>query len=285
MPAAAATRAAERAHAPCPATQEKDGTITNNQRINGAIPTIRLALDRGARAVILMSHLGRPDGQPNPSMTLLPVAERLQELMGTPVKFVPACTGPDVEDACANPKHGSVILLENLRFNVEEEGKGIRHEAGCPGAKARRAPPVQAARARRTRSMRPHAHSSPRLAQCEKKAPSKGAACEKFKPKEGEVDAFRASLAKLADVYVNDAFGTAHRAHSSMVGLAGKVPCACGLLVKKELEAFSNVLDPAKVQRPTGGRLCCRRCPDSIAPWGRPSRSACRRFICVICDL
>ena len=91
-----------------------------------------------------MSHLGRPDGQPNPSMTLLPVAERLQELMGTPVKFVPACTGPDVEDACANPKHGSVILLENLRFNVEEEGKGIRHEAGCPGAKARRAPPVQA---------------------------------------------------------------------------------------------------------------------------------------------
>ncbi len=90
----------------------------------------------------------------------------------------------------------------------------------------------------------------PRLAQCEKKAPSKGAACEKFKPKEGEVDAFRASLAKLADVYVNDAFGTAHRAHSSMVGLAGKMPCACGLLVKKELEAFSNVLDPAKVQRP-----------------------------------
>ena len=111
------------------------------------------------------------------------------------------------------------------------------------------------ARARRTRSLRPHAHSLPRLAQCEKKAPSKGAACEKFKPKEGEVDAFRASLAKLADVYVNDAFGTAHRAHSSMVGLAGKVPCACGLLVKKELEAFSNVLDPAKVEPPDFGNL------------------------------
>ena len=111
------------------------------------------------------------------------------------------------------------------------------------------------------------------------------AALQSWAPKEGEVDAFRASLAKLADVYVNDAFGTAHRAHSSMVGLAGKMPCACGLLVKKELEAFSNVLDPAKVQRPTGGRWCCRRCPDSIAPWGRPSRSACRRFICVIYDL
>ena len=101
-----------------------------------------------------MSHLGRPDGQPNPSMTLLPVAERLQELMGTPVKFVPAFTGPDVEDACANPKHGSVILLENLRFNVEEEGKGIRHEAGCPGAKARRAAPLQAARARAAHAAR-----------------------------------------------------------------------------------------------------------------------------------
>lgn len=200
--------------------QDKDGSITNNQRIQGAIPTIRLALEKGAKAVILMSHLGRPDGKPNQSMTLKPVADRLGELMEKPVTFLGSATGVDTEAACANPATGSIIVLENLRWNLEEEGKGIDHEEGCPGAK------------------------------CEKKSPSKGEKCTKTKATADEVAAFRASLAKLGDVFVNDAFGTAHRAHSSMVGMKGLMPCVAGLLVSKELEAFSNVLDADKVQRP-----------------------------------
>merc|ERR1712216_1011061 len=100
------------------------------------------------------------------------------------------------------------------------EGKGIEHEEGCPGCK------------------------------CEKKAPSKGAKCCKIKATEEETVAFRSSLCKLGDVYVNDAFGTAHRAHSSIVGMQGKMPCLSGLLVAKELEAFSQVIDSDKVQRP-----------------------------------
>merc|ERR1719331_3693099 len=167
-----------------------------------------------------MSHLGRPDGTPQPSMTLKPVAEKHGELLDKPVTFLPDCVGADVEAACADPAPGSIIVLENLRWHVEEEGKGIAHEAGCPGEK------------------------------CEKKAPSKGEACKKLKAAPADVTAFRTSLAKLGDVYVNDAFGTAHRAHSSMVGMAGKMPCVAGLLVQKELQAFSQVLDASKVQRP-----------------------------------
>eukprot|EP00933_Yihiella_yeosuensis_P069392 TRINITY_DN7589_c0_g2_i1.p1 TRINITY_DN7589_c0_g2~~TRINITY_DN7589_c0_g2_i1.p1 ORF type:complete len:417 (+),score=132.67 TRINITY_DN7589_c0_g2_i1:69-1319(+) len=177
--------------------QDKTGAITNNQRIVGAMPSIKLALEKGAKAVILMSHLGRPDGKPNPSMTLKPVADRLGELMGKPVTFLSNCVGAEVEAACADPAEGSIIVLENLRWHVEEEGKG-----------------------------------------------SEGKATEE------QTTAFRASLAKLGDVYVNDAFGTAHRAHSSMVGVQGKMPCVAGLLVQKELTAFSQVLDAAQVQRP-----------------------------------
>jgi len=200
--------------------QDDSGAITNAQRIVGAMPSIQLALEKGAKAVILMSHLGRPDGRPNATMTLKPVADKLGELMGKPVTFLADCVGEEVEAACADPAEGSIIVLENLRWHVEEEGKGIEHEEGCPGAK------------------------------CEKKAPSKGEKCRKIKASEEETVAFRASLAKLGDVYVNDAFGTAHRAHSSMVGMQGKMPCVAGLLVGKELDAFSQVLDPTKVERP-----------------------------------
>eukprot|EP00747_Dinoflagellata_sp_TGD_P109728 gnl/TRDRNA2_/TRDRNA2_170771_c0_seq1.p1 gnl/TRDRNA2_/TRDRNA2_170771_c0~~gnl/TRDRNA2_/TRDRNA2_170771_c0_seq1.p1 ORF type:complete len:444 (+),score=129.22 gnl/TRDRNA2_/TRDRNA2_170771_c0_seq1:80-1411(+) len=200
--------------------QDDNGAITNTQRIVGAMPSIQLALDNGAKAVILMSHLGRPDGRPIPSMTLKPVADKLGELMGKPITFLSDCAGAEVEAACADPAEGSIIVLENLRWHVEEEGKGIEHEAGCPGAK------------------------------CEKKAPSKGEKCKKIKATPEETAAFRASLAKLGDVYVNDAFGTAHRAHSSMVGMQGQMPCVSGLLVAKELDAFSLVLDADKVQRP-----------------------------------
>mmetsp|Transcript_15190 Transcript_15190/g.47887 ORF Transcript_15190/g.47887 Transcript_15190/m.47887 type:complete len:422 (+) Transcript_15190:80-1345(+) len=173
---------------------KKTGAITNNQRIVGAIPTIKHALDKGAKSVVLMSHMGRPDGAVVAKYSLKPVAERLQELLGKPVTFLEDCVGAAVEEACANPADGSVILLENLRFHVEEEGKGVSPEDGTPTT------------------------ASPE-----------------------QVTAFRASLSKLGDVYVNDAFGTAHRAHSSMVGvdLPEKV---AGLLVLKELNAFSEVL-------------------------------------------
>jgi phosphoglycerate kinase len=172
------------------------GAITNPQRIVAALPTIRHALDQGA-SVVLMSHLGRPDGEVKPKYSLKPVAEKLQELLGRPVTFLPDCVGPAVEQACAALAPGGVVLLENLRFHIEEEGKAKRED----GTKVTADPAA--------------------------------------------VEAFRASLSKLGDVYVNDAFGTAHRAHSSMVGVA--LPDrAAGFLMQKELEAFAAVLDNPK---------------------------------------
>ncbi len=174
------------------------GAITNPQRIVAALPTIKHTLDQGA-AVILMSHLGRPDGERKAKYSLKPVAERLHELLGRPVKFLDDCVGPAVEAACAAIKPGEVILLENLRFHIEEEGKIKDDKTG----------------------------------ETKKKATPE------------EVAAFRASLSKLGDVYVNDAFGTAHRAHSSMVG-AQMPQRASGYLMKKELDAFAQVLDHPK---------------------------------------
>jgi phosphoglycerate kinase len=171
------------------------GAITNPQRIVAALPTIRYALDHGA-AVVLMSHLGRPDGKVIARFSLKPVADKLQELLGQPVKFLADCVGPEIEKACAPGalKPGDVVLLENLRFHIEEEGK-IKNEDGT--------------------SIR----ADPKA-----------------------VDAFRASLSSLGDVYVNDAFGTAHRAHSSMVGV--KLPQkVAGFLMEAELKAFTAVLD------------------------------------------
>uniref|UniRef100_A0A8C7TNQ5 Phosphoglycerate kinase n=1 Tax=Oncorhynchus mykiss TaxID=8022 RepID=A0A8C7TNQ5_ONCMY len=177
----------------------KDHNITNNQRIKAAVPTIKHCLDHGAKAVVLMSHLGRPDGNPMPDkFSLKPVAAELKSLLGKDVHFLKDCVGPDVEKACADPAAGSVILLENLRFHVAEEGKG------------------------------------------------KDASGNKTKATQEQIDSFRASLSKLGDVYVNDAFGTAHRAHSSMVGvnLSQK---AAGFLMKKELDYFAMALEkPAR---------------------------------------
>src|SRR5476651_1971656 len=101
---------------------KQTGAITNPQRIVAALPTIQYALDHGA-AVILMSHLGRPDGERKPKYSLKPVADNLQKLLGRPVKFLNDCVGPEAEAACAAAKPGEVILLENLRFHVAEEGK------------------------------------------------------------------------------------------------------------------------------------------------------------------
>ena len=170
------------------------GAITNNQRIVAALPTINHALAQGA-SVVLMSHLGRPDGQRIAKFSLKPVADELAKLLGKPVKFLDDCVGAAVEAACAPGalKAGDVVLLENLRFHIEEEGK-VKLEDGSS-----------------------------------KKADPKA------------VEAFRASLSKLGDVYVNDAFGTAHRAHSSMVGVALKDKAA-GFLMEAELKAFAAVL-------------------------------------------
>jgi phosphoglycerate kinase len=178
---------------------KKTGAITNTQRIVAALPTIRHALERGA-SVVLMSHLGRPDGKRLDKFSLRPVAAKLQELLGRPVTFLDDCVGEAVEKACAALTPGQVVLLENLRFHLEEEGSVKDEKTGV-----------------------------------------------KTKADPAAVAAFRASLTRLGDIYVNDAFGTAHRAHSSMVGIS--LPQrAAGFLLKKELDAFAQVLD--QPQRP-----------------------------------
>ena len=174
------------------------GAITNNQRIVAALPTIRYALEQGA-SVILMSHLGRPDGQRKAKYSLKPVAAELSKLLGKPVTFLDDCVGPAVEAATASLPAGTVVLLENLRFHIEEEGK-VKLEDGT----SKKADPAAVA-------------------------------------------AFRASLSKLGDVYVNDAFGTAHRAHSSMVGISLPQKAA-GFLMEAELKAFAAVI--ANPRRP-----------------------------------
>ena len=169
------------------------GAITNTQRISAALPTIQYALDKGA-SVVLMSHLGRPDGRKIEKFSLKPVAAALEKLLGRPVGFADDCIGPAVETQVKALKPGQVLLLENLRFYIEEEGK-VKLEDGSS-----------------------------------KKADA------------AAVVAFRESLSKLGDVYVNDAFGTAHRAHSSMVGI--NLPTkAAGFLMEAELKAFAKVLD------------------------------------------
>ena len=103
--------------------------ITNPQRIAGAIPTIKYAIDNGAKAVVLMSHLGRPDGKVNPKYSLKPVVPELEKLLGKSVTLAPDSVGPEVEAIVNKASNGEVVLLENLRFHIEEEGKGT-NEAG-----------------------------------------------------------------------------------------------------------------------------------------------------------
>lgn len=151
--------------------------ITSDKRIRASLPTIQYALEHSA-AVILASHLGRPKGKRRQDMSLAPVAVRLSELLGRPVRLAPDSVGPEV--AAIRPKPGEVLLLENLRFHSEEE-------ANDPD--------------------------------------------------------FSRQLASLADVYVNDAFGSAHRAHASTVGMVSQLPiAAAGLLMDKELEWLSRAV-------------------------------------------
>lgn len=160
----------------------EDGRITDDRRITQALPTIRNILDRGGR-LILMSHLGRPKGQPEARYSLRPVADHLDGLLGGgKVHFVEDCIGPAVERAAASLPAGEVLLLENLRFHKEEEKND-------PG--------------------------------------------------------FSRQLAKMADIYINDAFGTAHREHASTFGvpqlLAGK-PRGIGFLIQKELRFLGDAV-------------------------------------------
>ena len=101
---------------------DSDKKVTNPQRIIGALPTIKYAIDHGAKAVILMSHLGRPDGKKNPKYSLKPVVPELEKLLGGKVVFTDDCVGPEVEETVNKATGGEVILLENLRFHIEEEG-------------------------------------------------------------------------------------------------------------------------------------------------------------------
>jgi phosphoglycerate kinase len=158
-----------------------------------------LSLTTGAKAVILASHLGRPNGERNEKYSLAPVAEELEKLLGTKVEFLNDCVGPEVEKAVNAASNGQVILLENVRFHIEEEGSAKNKEG------------------------------------------------QKVKADPAKVEEFRKQLTSLADVYVNDAFGTSHRAHSSVVGI--EVPQkAAGLLVEKELTYFAKALE--KPERP-----------------------------------
>ncbi|TGO56083.1 hypothetical protein BOTNAR_0230g00140 [Botryotinia narcissicola] len=179
---------------------DSDKNITNNQRIAGAVPTIKYAIDNGAKAVILMSHLGRPDGKVNTKYSLKPVVPELEKLLGgKKVEMAPDCVGKEVEEIVNKATGGQVVLLENLRFHAEEEGS------------------------------------------------SKDAEGKKVKADKEKVEEFRKGLTALGDIFINDAFGTAHRAHSSKVGV--DLPQkASGFLMKKEIEYFAKALE--NPQRP-----------------------------------
>ena len=144
---------------------DSEKKITNNQRIVGALPTIKYAISHGAKAVILMSHLGRPDGKPQQKYSLQPIVSELEELLDKKVVFCSDCVGKEVEETVNGVTDGGVVLLENLRFHAEEEGS------------------------------------------------SKDSEGKKVKADKGSVEEFRKGLTALGDIYINDAFGTAHRAH------------------------------------------------------------------------
>jgi phosphoglycerate kinase len=162
---------------------DKQNNITDDSRIRASIPTIQYLIDHGA-IIILMSHFGRPKGKVVESMRLAPMAERLSQILGLPVKVAGDCIGGAVEAMVAALKPGDILMLENLRFHDEEE-------ANDP--------------------------------------------------------AFARSLAALGDIYIDDAFGAAHRAHASITGVATFLPAYAGFLMEKELTFLGKLLqNPAK---------------------------------------
>lgn len=186
---------------------KKTFEVTDDNRIRGALPTINKILKDGGSA-ILMSHLGRPDGVPQEKFSLKHVITALQKLLGTTVKFADDCAGATAAELSSGLKPGEVLLLENLRFYLEEEGKPKLPE---------------------------------NVTDDEKKA-----AKDALKKKQKE---FTAKLASYADCYVNDAFGTAHRAHASTALIADLFPeenRMFGYLIVAELDAMDKVLKAAK---------------------------------------
>jgi phosphoglycerate kinase len=163
----------------------RDGEVSEDARIRAALPTLRHARARGARALVVASHLGRPKGGPEAKLSLAPVARRLGALLGEAVPLAPDCVGPAVEAQVAALAGGGLLLLENLRFHAGEE-------ANDP--------------------------------------------------------AFARALARLGDVYVDDAFAAAHRAHASTEGITRHLrPAVAGLLMKQELAALARIFDhPAR---------------------------------------
>lgn len=160
----------------------KDGKITDETRIVGALPTIEYLVSHNAK-IILCSHLGRPKGEVNPEYSMAPVAQRLSELLHQPVELAKDVVGPDAQAKAANLQDGQVMLLENVRFEAGET------------------------------------KNDPELSK---------------------------KLASLADIYVNDAFGTAHRAHSSTAGVADYLPGVAGLLMEKEIQFMGGALENPK---------------------------------------
>ena len=157
----------------------KDGQVRDDTRIRAALPTIELLLSSGA-CLVIATHLGRPKGEPHPDLKLDPVAARLSELLGKPVRKLDQVVGPEVSDAIEAMQGGDILMLENLRFERGEE------------------------------------KNDPDLAR---------------------------RLAEPVDLFVNDAFGTAHRAHASTEGVASYIPAVAGLLMKKEIEELTRCIE------------------------------------------
>ena len=185
---------------------DENGKITDDTRIRGALPTLKKILADGG-ALIIMSHMGKPKGKVNPKMSLGQIADAVAEKLGAPVQFAPDCA--KAADAAAALKPGEVLLLENLRFYPEEEGKPVG---------------------------------------IEKTDPAYDEAKKEMKARQKE---FAKTLASYADVYVNDAFGTAHRKHASTAVIADYFDAdskMLGYLMEKEVKAVDNIL--SNIKRP-----------------------------------
>ncbi len=183
---------------------DENGVITDDTRIRGALPTLKKILDDGG-ALIIMSHMGKPKGKVNPKLSLGLIKDAVAKALGHDVKFAPDCA--DASEAAANLKPGEVLLLENLRFYPEEEGKPVG---------------------------------------IDKADPAYDAAKKEMKERQKE---FAKKLASYADVYVNDAFGTAHRKHASTAVIADYFDAQdkmLGYLMEKEVDAVDKILSDIK---------------------------------------